>query len=70
MAATTRITVTLPTEQVAELKKLMADIPSYVTEAVAREIGHQRLGNELRYHERQHGAFTEEEPAAVHAHAN
>ncbi|MFC1417963.1 hypothetical protein [Streptacidiphilus cavernicola] len=67
MAATTRITVTLPTEQVAELKKLTDNVSGYVAEAVARQIRHQLLGEELRRYEEQHGAFTEEELAAAHA---
>jgi post-segregation antitoxin (ccd killing protein) len=67
MAATTRITVTLPTEQVAELKKLTDNVSGYVAEAVARQIRHQLLGEELRRYEEQHGAFTEEELAAAQA---
>ncbi|MEV4559847.1 type II toxin-antitoxin system CcdA family antitoxin [Kitasatospora sp. NPDC049285] len=67
MAATTRITVTLPTEQVAELKKLTDNISGYVAEAVARQIRHQLVAEELRQYEEQHGAFTDEELAAAHA---
>ncbi|MCX4686652.1 type II toxin-antitoxin system CcdA family antitoxin [Kitasatospora purpeofusca] len=67
MAATTRITVTLPTEQVAELKKLTDNVSGYVAEAVARQIRHQLLGEELRRYEEEHGAFTEEELTAAHA---
>ncbi|MFJ1756579.1 hypothetical protein [Kitasatospora sp. NPDC088134] len=67
MAATTRITVTLPTEQVAELKKLTDNVSGYVAEAVARQIRHQLLGEELRRYEEEHGAFTEEELAAAQA---
>ena len=67
MAATTRITVTLPTEQVAELKKLTDNVSGYVAEAVARQIRHQLLGEELRRYEEQHGVFTEEELAAAQA---
>lgn len=48
----------------------MDNVPSYVAEAVARQIRYQLLGDELRRYEEQHGAFTEEEPAAVHAHTN
>lgn len=39
MADTTRIMVTLPTEQVAELKKLTDNVSGYVAEAVARRCG-------------------------------
>ncbi|MFI6447253.1 hypothetical protein [Kitasatospora sp. NPDC050543] len=67
MAATTRITVTLPTEQVAELKKLTDNVSGYVAEAVARQIRHQLLGEELRRYEEEHGGFAEEELAAAHA---
>ncbi|KQV15537.1 MULTISPECIES: hypothetical protein [unclassified Kitasatospora] len=67
MAATTRITVTLPTEQVAELKKLTNNVSGYVAEAVARQIRHQLLSEELRRYEDEHGAFTDEELAAAQA---
>ncbi|MBZ4019387.1 type II toxin-antitoxin system CcdA family antitoxin [Streptomyces purpurogeneiscleroticus] len=63
MSATTRITVTLPTEQVAELKKLTDNISGYVADAVARQIRHQLLGEDLRRYEEEQGAFTEEELA-------
>lgn len=63
MADTTRITVTLPAEQVAELKKLTDNVSGYVAEAVARQIRHQLLGADLREHEEVHGAFTDEELA-------
>ncbi|MDJ0343093.1 hypothetical protein QMK19_24445 [Streptomyces sp. H10-C2] len=61
MADTTRITVTLPTEQVAELKKLTDNVSGYVAEAVARQIRHQLLGGDLRRHQEEHGTFSEEE---------
>ncbi|MBB0228442.1 hypothetical protein [Streptomyces calidiresistens] len=63
MASTTRITVTLPTEQVDELKKLTDNVSGYVAEAVARQIRHQLLGDDLRRYQEQHGVFTEEELA-------
>jgi post-segregation antitoxin (ccd killing protein) len=63
MADTTRITVTLPAEQVAELKKLTDNVSGYVAAAVARQIRHQLLGADLRDHEAEHGAFSEEELA-------
>ncbi|GAA0347196.1 hypothetical protein GCM10009540_79360 [Streptomyces turgidiscabies] len=43
-ADTARITVTLPTEQVAELRKVTDNVSGYVAEAVARQIRHQLLG--------------------------
>ncbi len=63
MADTTRITVTLPTEQVAELRKLTDNISGYVAEAVARQLRHRLLGADLERHQEEHGAFTEEELA-------
>ncbi|MEU3097572.1 hypothetical protein ABZ690_22995 [Streptomyces sp. NPDC006967] len=63
MADTTRITVTLPTEQVAELRKLTDNVSGYVAEAVARQLRHQLLGDDLRRHQDEYGAFAEEELA-------
>ncbi|MBP8535104.1 hypothetical protein ACWY4P_25025 [Streptomyces sp. LZ34] len=67
MSATTRITVTLPTEQVAELRKLTDNVSGYVAEAVARQIRHQLLGDDLRRHQEEQGAFTDEELAEARA---
>ncbi|MDT0323323.1 type II toxin-antitoxin system CcdA family antitoxin [Streptomyces millisiae] len=63
MAATTRITVTLPADQVTELRKLTDNVSGYVAEAVARQIRHQLLGEDLRRHQEEHGAFSAEELA-------
>jgi hypothetical protein len=63
MADTTRITVTLPTEQVTELKKLTDKVSGYVAEAVARQIRHQLLRADLRSYEDEHSSFSEEELA-------
>ncbi|MFJ9506663.1 type II toxin-antitoxin system CcdA family antitoxin [Streptomyces anulatus] len=63
MSSTTRITVTLPSDQVAELRKLTDNISGYVAEAVARQIRHQLLGDDLRRHEEEHGRFSDEELA-------
>lgn len=57
MAGTTRITVTLPTEQVAELKRLTDNVSGCVAEAVACRIRHQLLGEELRRYAEEHGLF-------------
>lgn len=65
MSSTTRITVTLPSEQVAELRKLTDNVSGYVAEAVARQIRHQLLGDDLRRHEEEHGPFTDEELAGA-----
>ncbi|MER7763415.1 hypothetical protein [Streptomyces sp. NPDC097619] len=67
MSSTTRITVTLPTEQVAELKKLTDNVSGYVAEAVARQIRHQLLAEGNREYEAEHGAFTDEEMAEAFA---
>ncbi|MCG6497309.1 type II toxin-antitoxin system CcdA family antitoxin [Kitasatospora sp. A2-31] len=67
MGATTRITVTLPTEQVAELKKLTDNVSGFVAEAVARQIRNRLLGDDLRRYQEEHGAFTEEELAQARA---
>ncbi|MFJ6464745.1 hypothetical protein ACIQM0_27585 [Streptomyces sp. NPDC091387] len=67
MSSTTRITVTLPSDQVAELRKLTDNVSGYVAEAVARQIRHQLLGEDLRRHEEEHGHFSDEELAEAHA---
>jgi hypothetical protein len=67
VSATTRITVTLPTEQVAELRKLTDNVSGYVAEAVARQIRHRLLGDDLMRHQEDHGAFTEEELSGARA---
>ncbi|MFJ4844259.1 hypothetical protein [Streptomyces sp. NPDC088733] len=67
MSATTRITVTLPTEQVAELRKLTDNVSGYVAEAVSRRIRHQLLGDDLRRHQEESGAFTDGELAEARA---
>ena len=63
MADTTRITVTLPSDQVAELKKLTDNVSGYVAEAVARQLRHELLGADLLRYQEEHGEFTEEELA-------
>lgn len=63
MADTTRITVTLPSEQVAELKKLTDNVSGYVADAVARQLRHQLLGADLQRYQEEQGEFTEEELA-------
>jgi post-segregation antitoxin (ccd killing protein) len=67
MSATTRITVTLPSDQVAELRKLTDNVSGYVAEAVSRQIRHQLLGEDLRRHQEENGAFTDEELAQARA---
>jgi post-segregation antitoxin (ccd killing protein) len=67
MAATTRITVTLPTEQVEEIKRHTDNVSGYVAEAVARQIRRQLLAAELDQYQQDFGAFTEEELAQARA---
>ncbi|MYS34118.1 hypothetical protein K388_03460 [Streptomyces sp. KhCrAH-43] len=67
MSSTTRLTVTLPGDQVAELRKLTDNISGYVAETVARRIRHQLLGDDLRRHEEEHGSFSDEELAEARA---
>ncbi|WP_175412399.1 hypothetical protein [Streptomyces sp. TRM64462] len=70
MAETTRITVTLPTKHVEEIKKLTENVSAYVAEAVARHIRHTLREAEFRRYEEEHGAFTEEELAEADAWIN
>ncbi|MEU6739343.1 type II toxin-antitoxin system CcdA family antitoxin [Streptosporangium sandarakinum] len=67
MADTTRITVTLPVEQVEELKKLTDNVSGYVAEAVARQIRRHLIAEDLRRYQEREGAFTEEEMAEARA---
>ncbi|WP_097883905.1 hypothetical protein [Streptomyces sp. st140] len=67
MSSATRITVTLPSDQVARLSKLTDNVSGYVAEAVARQIRHQLLCDGLRRHEEEHGPFTDEELVEAHA---
>ncbi|GAB3137621.1 hypothetical protein [Microbispora hainanensis] len=67
MADTTRITVTLPNDQVAELRKITDNISGYVAEAVARQLRHQLLGADLLRHQEEHGKFTDEELSEARA---
>ncbi|SPL93573.1 unnamed protein product [[Actinomadura] parvosata subsp. kistnae] len=55
--------MTLPSDQVAELRKLTDNISGYVAEAVARQLRHELLGADLLRYQQEHGEFTEEELA-------
>lgn len=59
--------MTLPTEQVDELRKLTDNVSGYVAAAVARQIRHELLGEDLRRYQEDHGPFTEEELARARA---
>jgi hypothetical protein len=67
VSGTTRITVTLPSEQVAALKAITDNVSGYVAEAVARQIRHRLLVDELERHQSEFGAFTQEELSQARA---
>ncbi|NYI07681.1 hypothetical protein [Allostreptomyces psammosilenae] len=68
MSAQTHLTAALATQTAAELNELTDNSSGDVTAAVAaRRIRHQLLADDLRRHEEEHGAFTEEELAQAHA---
>jgi post-segregation antitoxin (ccd killing protein) len=67
VSTTTRITVTLPSELVAALKEITDNVSGYVAEAVARQIRHRLLIDELERHQSQFGAFTQQELAQARA---
>ncbi|WP_153409220.1 hypothetical protein [Nocardia macrotermitis] len=67
MSATTRITVTLPEEQVTELRKLTGNVSAYIAAAVDRRIRHDLLAQDLARYEQEHGEFTADEIAAAQA---
>lgn len=67
MSDTARITVTLPADQVAEIRRLTDNVSGYVATAVARQIRHQLLAEELRQYRSEHGEFTDDERAAARA---
>ncbi|NIK55539.1 hypothetical protein [Kribbella shirazensis] len=63
MSDTTRITVTLPSDQVAELNKITDNVAGYVADAVTRQLRHQLLAGDLQRYQDQHGEFSKEELA-------
>ncbi|EFF90945.1 MULTISPECIES: type II toxin-antitoxin system CcdA family antitoxin [unclassified Streptomyces] len=65
--ATKKITITVPEELVEAARHLTGNISGYVTEAFARQIRNDLLAEELRRHQEQHGAFTDEERATADA---
>ncbi|MEV0846153.1 hypothetical protein AB0J21_09805 [Streptomyces sp. NPDC049954] len=65
MRETTRVTITLPTEQVEALKKMTDNVSGWVAEATADRMRGQVVDEDLARHEREHGPFTEEELAAA-----
>ncbi|MBF6289369.1 hypothetical protein [Nocardia cyriacigeorgica] len=67
MSETTRITVTLPAEQVAELRQRTENLSGYVAAAVARQLRHELLAEDLRAYQEEHGDFSAEELARARA---
>ena len=67
MADSTRITVTLPSDQVEAMRALTDNISAFVAVAVGRQMRGMLLDEDLRRYEEEHGAFTEEELAEARA---
>ncbi|MBT2493015.1 hypothetical protein J7E96_31825 [Streptomyces sp. ISL-96] len=67
MAETSRVTITLPTEQVQALKKMTDNVSGYVADAVARRIRSELLAEEMRRYQEEYGEFTAEELAQARA---
>lgn len=63
MSSTQRITVTLPAEQVVELRQRTDNVSGYIAAAVARQLRHELLADDLREYQEKHGDFTDEELA-------
>lgn len=59
--------MSLPTEQVEQLRELTDNVSGYIAAAVARQIRHELLGEDLRRYQEERGAFTDEELAAARA---
>lgn len=67
MGETTRVTITLPTEQVEALKRMTDNVSGWVAEATARQLRAQLLAVEMEQYQEEYGEFTEEELAAAEA---
>lgn len=67
MAESTRITVTLPSDQVEAMRALTDNISAFVATAVGRQVRGMLLDEDLRRFEEEHGAFTEAELAEARA---
>jgi len=59
--STTRITVTLPTEQVAAIRQTTDNASAFVADAVANELRWRVLGTFLDEYQAEQGSFTDEE---------
>lgn len=65
--ATKKITITLPEELLESARELTDNLSGYASDALARKIRHDLLGEELRQYEKEHGAFTDQEKAEAYA---
>lgn len=61
MSSTQRITVTLSAEQVGQLRQQTDNVSGYIAAAMARQLRHELLADDLRGYQEKHGAFTDEE---------
>lgn len=67
MTESTRITVTLPSDQVEAMRALTDNISAFVATAVGRQVRGMLLDDDLRTFEAEHGAFTDAEMAEARA---
>jgi post-segregation antitoxin (ccd killing protein) len=67
MTRSTRITVTLPADQVAQIRQGTDNVSGFVSEAVAAQLRRRELGRYLEEYQSRYGAFTEQELAAADA---
>ncbi|MEU4362135.1 hypothetical protein [Promicromonospora sp. NPDC023987] len=67
MVESTRITVTLPSDQVEAMRALTDNISAFVAAAVGHQVRGMLLDEDLRRFEADHGTFTEEELAEARA---
>lgn len=65
--ATKKVTITLPEELLEAARGLTENLSGYAAEALARQIRHDLLGQELERYQQEHGRFTEEEMKAARA---
>ncbi|MDR2253433.1 MAG: type II toxin-antitoxin system CcdA family antitoxin [Bifidobacteriaceae bacterium] len=65
--ATRKVTVTVPDEILGAARGLTENLSGYVAEALARQVRHDLLGQELRRYQTEHGPFGFDELAAAEA---
>jgi len=59
--STARITVTLPLEQVRQIRQSTDNLSGFVADAVANHLRWQLVRQDLEDYQAEHGAFTDEE---------